>query len=722
MHIDYRDLIKKAPVALARVRQSDGQIIMANDKMAVLFGYGAPEDLIAQFSFTDPACVSGSWSETIAGLSNEPDQPRDLMVRSRDGVLQQIEIHGAPDGSAEYIDISANITVRSLQKEALDAISASISIYDSQDKRVYANKEFTRLNTTESGEPRQGETFESLMRNLVLDGKVSEADGREEEWIRERVERHKSPQGVFIIDRGPQGWVQVDEQKLSNGSSVVLSFDITPTKRNEIITSESAERLKRILDVSPIATLIVNRDGRYVYVNERAASGFGLSRTQMLGRMSQDFYKNTSDRKAILTQLNQHGSAVDIEAELKRADGTTFWALISVYVDPDNPEQKIAWYYDIDERQIAHRKLVELSEAIEVMPEPIAIFDSDDRYAFTNKAMRESAKLFGSQIKLGMKFENHLWNVVGCGAIPSAKGAETEWVLKRMERHRGPRHSFELERTDGKYYQAIDIALKGGGRMILHADVSKIKYAQLELRDARDQAEIANRAKSEFLAIVSHELRTPLTSIKGSLGLLIGTMAENFTDDMRLLIDMASRNSDALLILINDILDFEKIMSGNMVIEKYPFELSQVTGDLIDTLGGYLESQAISITYQIPNTPFWALIDKTRYEQVLRNLISNAAKFSPGGSAVKITLRRSKKHVRISVVDKGVGIPASEQERIFDHFTQVDSSDVRSQSGTGLGLPISKALVESMGGRIGCKSKLGSGSTFYIDLPMADPA
>jgi len=157
-----------------------------------------------------------------------------------------------------------------------------------------------------------------------------------------------------------------------------------------------------------------------------------------------------------------------------------------------------------------------------------------------------------------------------------------------------------------------------------------------------------------------------------------------------------------------------------MVLKTSAHNISLITGDLVEVLGGYAESHGVTIRFRMPSDSIWAELEKHRYEQVMRNLISNAAKFSEPGSEVTITMRCSKKQVRVNVIDQGVGISASDRKRVFDHFTQVDSSDIRSRSGTGLGLPISKALVESMGGTIGCRSRLGSGSTFYITLPLLE--
>lgn len=720
MDFDYERLIDNASIGLVRVRSADGTLSLANKHLAHMFGFQSPDDMIDHFVFDHPRIRSTNLSEILTRFSQSPDTPVDITANKKDGTAVRLQIFSAQQISDTCIEFALTKPKFPPLFEAIDQLSAAIAIYDSEDRRVYSNRQFDKQNQDVGDQVALGATFESYIRKLVRQGKISEAQGREEDWINQRLATHQKPQGALIIDRGQLGWKQVDEKRLPNGGTVVLSSDITAIKKTEIVLSESAARLHRIMSSSPIAAMIVDETGRYTYANQRAASGLGLTRPELEGRMSQDFFSDLTDRAEILSGLEKNGYATDVESLLKRADGSEFWALISVYKDPDHEGQKIAWYYDIDERQVAHQKLLGLSAVIEAIPEPIAIFDSDDRYTFTNKSMRDAAIQYGTPIKLGMKFENHLWNLVSSGAVPDISGTEADWVNQRMAHHQGLFNSFEILHTGGNYYQAVDMELKGDGRMTLLTDITAVKENQLELADARDQAEIANRAKSEFLATVSHELRTPLTSIKGSLGLLIGTMAGELSDDGRSLLEMASRNSDTLLMLINDLLDFEKIISGNMVLSSSAHDISLITGDLLETLDGYAESHGVDVQFRMPNTSIWAKCEKHRYEQVMRNLISNAVKFSGTGSTIMITMRCSKNHVRINVIDQGVGIPASERKRIFDHFTQVDSSDIRSQSGTGLGLPISKALIEGMGGTIGCTSKVDFGSTFYVNLPLAE--
>lgn len=227
----------------------------------------------------------------------------------------------------------------------------------------------------------------------------------------------------------------------------------------------------------------------------------------------------------------------------------------------------------------------------------------------------------------------------------------------------------------------------------------------------------ADRLKDEFLAVVSHELRTPLTSIRGSLGLVKAGAAGVLSDKAQHLIDMAWRNTDRLASLINDILDIDKIESGHFKLELQRQALQPLLEQALEASTGYADTYKVRITLQRPVPELQVEVDAQRLFQVMANLLSNAAKFSPPGSEVRIEARRTGATCRISVHDHGPGISDEFRPRIFQRFSQADGSDGRQKGGTGLGLAISKALVERMGGVIGFDTT-PAGATFYFDLPV----
>jgi len=247
--------------------------------------------------------------------------------------------------------------------------------------------------------------------------------------------------------------------------------------------------------------------------------------------------------------------------------------------------------------------------------------------------------------------------------------------------------------------------------------------AIIVMRDITDSKAV-ERMKAEFVATVSHELRTPITSIRGSLGLIAGGVTGPVSEQTRNLVAIALRNSDRLAHLINDLLDMEKMESGKMIFDMHGQPITALIEQAIENNSGYAENLGIHFALTTPVPAIAVLADAFRLLQVMSNLLSNAAKFSPAASTVEITVveriaTNGARLARVQVTDCGPGIADEFRSRIFQKFSQADSSDTRAKSGTGLGLAICKAIIEQMGGTIGYESEVGVGSTFYFELPQA---
>lgn len=242
-----------------------------------------------------------------------------------------------------------------------------------------------------------------------------------------------------------------------------------------------------------------------------------------------------------------------------------------------------------------------------------------------------------------------------------------------------------------------------------------------ELQEANDKLLEIDRMKNEFISTVSHELRTPLTSIRGSLGLITGGVAGEVPIKARELVEIAYKNSERLVNLINDILDIEKIESGRMDFRNKEIYLTHVLAQALEANSAY--ASQFGVRFELDNKAPLAMVvaDGDRLMQVFTNLLSNAAKFSPTGGTVTISVSRHDTStagmVRVAVTDRGPGIPHEFYDRIFGKFAQADSSAARLKGGTGLGLSISKVIVERLGGRIGFHSEPNVRTTFYFDLP-----
>ncbi len=237
------------------------------------------------------------------------------------------------------------------------------------------------------------------------------------------------------------------------------------------------------------------------------------------------------------------------------------------------------------------------------------------------------------------------------------------------------------------------------------------------VRDISERRRI-DRMKSEFISTVSHELRTPLTSIHGSLGLIDGLLKAGTPDRVPGLVAIAYKNTHRLIALTNDILDMDKIESGAMRLKSSDFSLPPLLDEAVELNHGCALQYRVGFHVVHPVPDVTIRVDRDRFVQVMTNLLSNAAKFSAPGSAVDISAQSKGSTVAISVRDRGPGIPEAFHDRIFTKFAQADASDTRQKGGTGLGLFITKSLVEQMGGTIGFQNVHGGGAMFAVEFPM----
>jgi len=246
-------------------------------------------------------------------------------------------------------------------------------------------------------------------------------------------------------------------------------------------------------------------------------------------------------------------------------------------------------------------------------------------------------------------------------------------------------------------------------------DIQQVNEKLVSEIAEREQAE---KVKQEFLSTVSHELRTPLTSIKGSLGLIRSGVSGKLPDELQSMLDIAYNNSDRLVALINDILDIEKMRANKMDFRMEPVEVVSLVEEALEANKGYGDEYGITFVKAVMEKEAWVDGDRDRLMQVLSNLMSNAAKFSSTGGRVELSVTCQDKDIRIAVQDNGPGIPEGFRDAVFEKFTQADSSDSRQKGGTGLGLNITRAIVEYHGGSIGFDTEMGVGSTFFFTLPI----
>ncbi|KAF0675408.1 sensor histidine kinase [Profundibacterium mesophilum] len=260
------------------------------------------------------------------------------------------------------------------------------------------------------------------------------------------------------------------------------------------------------------------------------------------------------------------------------------------------------------------------------------------------------------------------------------------------------------------------------GSLLLTALFARQAVREKRLRREKTQllqsAQAASLAKDEFIAVISHELRTPLTSIKGALSLAGSGTLGKLEAPLTEVLNIARRNADRLTRMVNDLLDIEKARSGRISMECRPMDLGAVIAAAVQDNADFAAARGVRFSYDPPAAQVRVNGDAQRLSQVAFNLMSNAAKFSPDNSTVRVAIETSGGRAVLKVIDEGIGIAPEFHDRVFDRFSQADSSDTRTFGGSGLGLNISKVIVEQHGGRIWFDSTLGEGTVFSVELGL----
>ncbi|PWE28813.1 hypothetical protein DDZ14_18565 [Maritimibacter sp. 55A14] len=341
--------------------------------------------------------------------------------------------------------------------------------------------------------------------------------------------------------------------------------------------------------------------------------------------------------------------------------------------------------------------------------DPVILMDAAGRFAGANLAARD---LFGDEIPEhggSLRQLNKIGPMLDClAATGELNPAESISVGDRVYDPRALPIASPIQRRNNLLGWTVSLV-----------DITERERSAEALREALSRAEAANRAKSEFLAVVSHELRTPMTSLKGSLDLMFNGVAGDVSDRMKELLGIARRNSVRLQKLIDDILDLQKLDLNTLNFELQDVEPTEFLREVMRDCEMHAAQAKVRLSVVSDDAEGRMHVDPYRLKQVVGNVLSNAVKFSPEGGNIECSLGATGDALRMSIRDSGPGIPENAEDKVFGRFNQVDSSSTRASGGSGLGMHIAKILIERMGGAISYQSRLGVGSVFHIDIPLA---
>jgi len=486
--------------------------------------------------------------------------------------------------------------------------------------------------------------------------------------------------------------------------SCLLAWTVLSTRRaarQAQLVSDDAGFQIDALNRHSIVT-ITDSDACIIDVNERLLELTGYTHAELIGKRASILYPRSEiPVYAMIKSTLARGESYTGEMRLKGKDGNTIWTqatIVPLFDQKGNHIKSISIRTDITKTKIAGAER-EMRTALHLLRDEVYMFDPKSlKFTYLNQSAMDR---FGWDEKTYLKM----------GPADAQKTFNEEAFRARAK----PIMDGDVQQlnysitSEGVPY---DICLQ-----LIQPEGASPRFVSV----ARDVSErkALEKTKDEFIATVSHELRSPLTSIKGSLGLILAGTTGELAERTRGMLEIARRNADRLVLIINDILDLEKIAAGEMKFVIEPTELTELVQESIAANEPYAARFGVSYQATGLDAPISVNCDMDRIFQVLTNLMTNAAKFSKPGGVVKVEVEQLDGVVRINVRDQGAGIPAAAQATIFDRFTQADSSDQRAKGGTGLGLSIVKAIVERHGGKIDFESQEGLGSNFYFDLPLS---
>ncbi|MCK6449479.1 MAG: ATP-binding protein [Alphaproteobacteria bacterium] len=528
----------------------------------------------------------------------------------------------------------------------------------------------------------------------------------------------------------PPQRIEVELLHLGEGAWLGLLADVAAERRALELLAESESRYRSAAESGSDWVWETDSDHRFRWLSPRHAAMGVIPDALALGHVRWEFspdppdgpawaaHRAALDRRLPFRDFDHRKRLPDGSIRHVRISGKPFYGTDGQFLGYRGTGRDVT--AEFDARRQAELAEARLADAIDSFRDGFALFDAEDRLVRASRRLLEMTGPVSGLFRPGARYADILRGAAAAGRFMAGTQEELErFVAIRLEQHGNPPTDIEYQTGDGRWLRLSETRTGDGGVAMVFSDITNLKRAEAALRKAAEEAEAASQAKSQFLANMSHELRTPLNAIIGFAEIIADEILGHAAQDRYRAYARDIRASGMhLLDVISQVLDMSKIDAGRFDLREERIDLAEVTMSATRLVERLARDAKLQLSVDLPPDLPMLMADRRALRQILINLLSNAIKFTgPGGRVALAAAIEPGGDLAIAVSDTGIGIAEQDIPTALAPFGQIDSAMTRERPGTGLGLPIVKALTELHGGSLAIESKLGVGTTVRLRLP-----